>query len=643
MTIDDETSTPTTPAATTEPAEAHASAATDAPAAPAPAHDDAPRVVDEAAWAEQNGDDEEDDEPLHFGAVADADVSAIDGEEASEDGDDEGDDEPASEDETASMAQRPDVEVTLNENAEIPLALIDEDALWVVKRLRAKGFEAYLTGGCVRDLLLGRTPKDFDVATAAHPNQVRAVFRNCRLVGRRFRLAHVFFPSGKVIETATFRANPTDTLDDVPEQDLLLSRDNVFGNVEEDARRRDLTINGLFYDPVAGKVLDFCDGRVDLEARLIRTIGDPEVRFQEDPVRILRAIKFATRLGFDIETRTWEAMCRHVGGLLRCAPARLQEEILRLLASTYASSSWALCVKAGVPQALLPEIWAALDLPGTATADEFDTATELASGPAAIAHIEAVEAHAVETHEPHAHAAHAAPVVADVSETVEAPVAVEGEAEAVETVVVAAAAPAPVAPSVATPADRHTRLVALLGAMDEIRKRDADITSALAFATLVTPLFEAWQGEPGRFEAWWSSTADILAERIRLTRHDKERVPQLLQAQADLEPHRRRGHHARTAVSRPSFRESLLLLILRLQAAKQPLDEVGAWKVVAAAHNQPYQQQRMDRNRQRAAGRGAGGNERGRGRGRDRDRDRDRGRGRNGGGGGGGGGRRRGR
>lgn len=635
MTIDDETTTPTTPVApvaTTEPTEA---AATDASAA-APAHDDAPRVVDEAAWAEQNGDDEEDDEPLHFGAVADADVSAIDGEDGADNDDDEGEgDEAANDDESAAVAQRPDVEVTLNENAEIPLSLIDEDALWVVKRLRAKGFEAYLTGGCVRDLLLGRTPKDFDVATAAHPNQVRAVFRNCRLVGRRFRLAHVFFPSGKVIETATFRANPTDTLDDVPEQDLLLARDNVFGNVEEDARRRDLTINGLFYDPVAGKVLDFCDGRVDLEARLIRTIGDPEVRFQEDPVRILRAIKFATRLGFEIETRTWEAMCRHVGGLLRCAPARLQEEILRLLASTYASSSWALCVKAGVPQALLPEIWAALELPGTATVDEVDAATEIASAPAAIAHIEAVEAHAVEAHV-HTHA----PAL----DAVEAAAVVEGEAEVVGDAAVVEAdpvvAPAPVAPSVATPADRHARLVALLGAMDEIRKRDADITSALAFATLVTPLFEAWQGEPGRFDAWWSSTADILAERIRLTRHDKERVPQLLQAQADLEPHRRRGHHARSTVSRPSFRESLLLLILRLQAAQQPLDEVGAWKVVAAAHNQPYQQQRMDRNRQRAAGRGAGGNERGRGRGRDRDRDRDRGRGRNGGGGGG---RRRGR
>ena len=308
---------------------------------------DEPRVVDESAWAEGD-DDDDDDVPSHFGAVA-AEGSA-DAAEAQSEG--------AAE---AELRNRPDVEITMATEPEIALALIDEDALWVVKRLRSKGFEAYLTGGCVRDLLLGRTPKDFDVATAAHPNQVRAVFRNCRLVGRRFRLAHVFFPSGKVIETATFRANPTDTLDDLPE-DLLMTRDNVFGNVEEDARRRDLTINGLFYDPVAGKVLDFVNGKADLEARLVRTIGEPDIRFQEDPVRILRAIKFATRLGFAVEPATLDAMRRHVGGLIRCAPARLQEELLRLLTSGLAAESWALCEQCGVTQVILPELYEALDM-----------------------------------------------------------------------------------------------------------------------------------------------------------------------------------------------------------------------------------------------------------------------------------------
>jgi poly(A) polymerase len=262
-----------------------------------------PRVVDESAYDGGDDDDDEDDDvPNHLGMVV---------------RDDEGPPPPQDQHEHQSQHghrghREPEpILLEMAENPEIALDLIDADALWVVKRLRMKGYEAYLTGGCVRDLLLGRKPKDFDVATAAHPNQVRTVFRNCRLIGRRFRLAHVYFANGKVIETATFRANPieiaaesaestgnesTDDIqtDDTP-QDYLVERDNVFGNVEQDARRRDLTINGLFYDPVAGKVIDYVDGRRDLEQQLIRTIGDPDIRFQEDPVRIMRAIKFATR------------------------------------------------------------------------------------------------------------------------------------------------------------------------------------------------------------------------------------------------------------------------------------------------------------------------------------------------------------
>jgi poly(A) polymerase len=552
---DDSASAPQTPVAATH----------------APTADESPRVVDEAAWSEANDEDaDDDDEPLHFGAVAPEDEAAVHENGDENDGEDDGDDDAAVA-AGAAVAARPELEITLNADAEIPLASIDEDALWVVKRLRAKGFEAYLTGGCVRDLLLGRQPKDFDVATAAHPNQVRAVFRNCRLVGRRFRLAHVFFQSGKVIETATFRANPTDTLEDLPE-DLLVARDNVFGTVEEDARRRDLTINGLFYDPVAGKVLDFVNGRADLEARLIRTIGDPDIRFQEDPVRILRAIKFAARLGFAIEPTTLSAMERHTNSLLRCAHARLQEELLRLLASTYAHASFAMCDQVGVTRVLLPELLEDIAVPTPRSAPATTT-------------------------EP-----------TDAAAEVNAPDAAD-----------------PVAAVTSVAADRHPRFLALLDALDEVRRRDADITSALALAVLVTPIWEALSGTPGAFDAWWSRTADGFTERLRLTRHDRERVPQLLQAQLDLEPQRRRGHHARATVSRPSFREALLLMIIRLQAAKLPLDEVAAWKVVAAAHNQPYQQARYDRNRQRAAGRGAGGGgDRGRG-GRGRDRDRDRG------------------
>jgi poly(A) polymerase len=584
--------------------------------------DDAPRVINEAAWAEAHDDDDADcdDEPLHFGAVA----SDDEGGDATDDDAEEVDDDAAAA--GAAVAARPELEITLNADAEIPLASIDEDALWVVKRLRAKGFEAYLTGGCVRDLLLGRQPKDFDVATAAHPNQVRAVFRNCRLVGRRFRLAHVFFQSGKVIETATFRANPTDTLEDLPE-DLLVARDNVFGTVEEDARRRDLTINGLFYDPVAGKVLDFVNGRADLDARLIRTIGDPDIRFQEDPVRILRAIKFAARLGFAIEPNTLAAMERHTASLLRCAHARLQEEILRLLASTHARASFDMCDQIGVTRVLLPELLEdiVVPAPSPATAPTTDGGAEVAADTSSVAADDTGSAADAVVAPTVGDGAAADSAAVDSSGAVTADTANTAEAAVAEAAVVS------------TAADRRSRFLALLDALDEVRRRDADITSALALAVLVTPVWETLRGTPGAFDAWWHKTADAFTERLRLTRHDRERIPQLLQAQIDLEPARRRGHHARATVSRPSFREALLLLIIRLQAAQQPLDEVAAWKVVAAAYNQAYQQARYDRNRQRAAGRGAGGSDRGRGgRGRDRDRgDRSRGRGN--------GGRRRGR
>jgi poly(A) polymerase len=575
--------------------------------------DDAPRVVDEAAWAEENddGDDDDDDVPLHFDAVA-------------ADDDSDNDNDAASAGAKATVA-RPDLEITLNADAEIPLSTIDEDALWVVKRLRAKGFEAYLTGGCVRDLLLGRQPKDFDVATAAHPNQVRAVFRNCRLVGRRFRLAHVIFPSGKVIETATFRANPTDTLEDLPD-DLLVARDNVFGNVEEDARRRDLTINGLFYDPVAGKVLDYVDGRTDLEARLIRTIGDPDIRFQEDPVRILRAIKFAVRLGFEIEENTWAAMQRHAPGLLRCAQARLQEELLRLLASTYAKASLALCEKAGVSEVLWPELQAALrTLPAAEAAppnvSAYVSDVSGASDGAEVADVAEAAVDVADTAVAVDASEDEGAVVTDEGAvaTDEVPVSAEGAAVVDRAVDSAPVAMTPVLVPVDTAEARQARFAALLDTLDEVRRRDADITSALAFAVVVTPLWEALSDRPGAFDAWWQGCADAWTERLRLTRHDRERVPQILAAQYDLLPQRRRGHAARATVGRPSFRESLLLLIVRLKAAGASLEEVGLWKVVAASHGQPYQQPRFDRHRQRAAGRGAGSDQR-RGRGRDRDR-----------------------
>ena len=230
--------------------------------------------------------------------------------------------------EAAATGERPEIDPTQ----------LDPDALKVVHRLRKFGYEAYFVGGCVRDLLLGRKPKDFDIATSAHPGEVKSIFRNCRLIGRRFRLAHVYFKGGKICEVATFRANPisveeaaTGEAADPAEDDLLISDDNVFGTAEQDARRRDFTINGLFYDVASGKVLDYVRGRRDLDEKFIRTIGDPETRMREDPVRILRAVRFACRLGFDIESRTYAAMEGAVEDLPRCAPPRLLEDTFRIL------------------------------------------------------------------------------------------------------------------------------------------------------------------------------------------------------------------------------------------------------------------------------------------------------------------------
>jgi poly(A) polymerase len=247
----------------------------------------------------------------------------------------------------------------------IPQDQIDPDAAKVVHRLTRNGFAAYLVGGCVRDLLLGRKPKDFDIATSATPPEIKSLFRNCRIIGRRFRLAHIFFGQ-KIIETATFRANPreVDADDDAPldaeqghgDNELYIRRDNVFGTAEEDARRRDFTINGLFYDLDNDKVIDYVEGLPDLERRTVRTIGDPDVRFREDPIRILRALKFAARLNFEIEPATYAAILAHKGEIAKCAPPRVLEEIYRLLRGGAARRSLELLQATGVLTVLVPEL-----------------------------------------------------------------------------------------------------------------------------------------------------------------------------------------------------------------------------------------------------------------------------------------------
>lgn len=245
---------------------------------------------------------------------------------------------------------------------EIPPDRLDPDALKVIARLRHMRHKAYFVGGCVRDLLLGQTPKDFDIATDAHPGEVRAIFRNCRLIGRRFRLAHVYFRGGKVIEVATFRKNPVDVGEDVPgTEDLLITRDNVFGTAEEDAVRRDFTVNGLFYDVSKGEVLDYVGGRPDLEDRRMATIGDPEVRIREDPVRTLRAVRFAARLGFTIAPDTFAAMRRHAAELARCAPARVLEETFKILRCGGSARAFELLRACGALPVVLPSLGAAFE------------------------------------------------------------------------------------------------------------------------------------------------------------------------------------------------------------------------------------------------------------------------------------------
>jgi poly(A) polymerase len=210
----------------------------------------------------------------------------------------------------------------------------------------------------VRDLLLGRTPKDFDIGTDASPQAVRRLFRNCRLIGRRFRLAHILFPEGKVIEVATFRRRPEPLDPEAPE--LLMTSDNVFGTAREDALRRDFTINGLFYNVADYSVIDYVGGLEDLDAGLVRTIGDPDIRFREDPVRMMRGVEFASRLGFAITPDAYEAILDHRKEIAKSAPPRVTEEISQSLRGGHALPTFLLLREVGLLDVLLPELAAVL-------------------------------------------------------------------------------------------------------------------------------------------------------------------------------------------------------------------------------------------------------------------------------------------
>jgi len=241
---------------------------------------------------------------------------------------------------------------------------ISENALKVLYRLNKAGFEAYLVGGGVRDLLLGKKPKDFDITTNATPEQMRKLFRNCRLVGRRFRLAHVMF-GPEVIEVATFRGHHANEAEKNNEHDRnqsqlgqngMLLRDNIFGSIEDDAQRRDLTINSLYYSVADFTVRDYVGGLQDLQQGVIRLIGSPETRYREDPVRMLRVVRFAAKLNMSIDPETAEPITRLASLLTDIPSARLFEESLKLLQAGHGERTYQLLLQYQLFQPLFPTI-----------------------------------------------------------------------------------------------------------------------------------------------------------------------------------------------------------------------------------------------------------------------------------------------
>ena len=252
---------------------------------------------------------------------------------------------------------------------------LSPNAVRVLYRLNDNGFTAYLVGGSIRDLLLGREPKDFDIVTDATPTQIKRLFRNCRLIGRRFRLAHLHFQD-EIIEVATFRSatqDEADTGEAVPatvdaeeagsrsrpprllkNADGMVLRDNIFGTPEEDAVRRDFTVNALCYNIADFSIIDHVGGMADLEKGVIRTIGDPAVRFTEDPVRMIRAVRFAAMLGFGIEASTWQTVLEQSCTITKATPPRLYEEMLKLFLLGAGEKTYQMLRQAGLFAALFP-------------------------------------------------------------------------------------------------------------------------------------------------------------------------------------------------------------------------------------------------------------------------------------------------
>jgi poly(A) polymerase len=237
---------------------------------------------------------------------------------------------------------------------------ISPPAAKVCSVLREAGFSAYVVGGAVRDLLLGIAPKDYDIATDARPEQVKPLFRRALIIGRRFRLVHVMM-GAETVEVSTFRAADPDTAEKDEHGRVL--RDNVFGTQAEDARRRDFTVNALYFDPATEEVVDFHGGLADLKKRVLRVIGDPETRYREDPVRMLRGVRLGAKLGLTLDAATREPIRRLAPLMERVPPARLFDEMLKLLLSGHASACLRQLREVGLHKGLLPLLDVILEQP----------------------------------------------------------------------------------------------------------------------------------------------------------------------------------------------------------------------------------------------------------------------------------------
>ncbi len=423
--------------------------------------------------------------------------------------------------------------------------LIDPDAEKVVRRLARRGHKAYLVGGCVRDLLIGRTPKDFDVATSATPNETKQLFRNCRIIGRRFRLAHIFF-GDKIIETSTFRANPRSEDEAEEASELLIRRDNVFGTETDDAQRRDFTINGLFYDVATEEVIDHVGGLEDLQDRLIRTIGDPEIRFREDPVRMLRAVKFAARIDFAIENATWSALVRHREEVIKCAPPRVLEELYRMLRGGAARRSMELLIDTGLAAVLSPQLAA---LFSNDVADVAEVAEEEGLSPDE----------------------------AEWAATWSEDLATPGRA------VLTAELPSLRDPD--TIAGRRDMAWQLLDQLDNLALQNRGGSNALLLAALVNAfVFEDLVQSGAQTPQATDVVMDVLrpmVEQLRVARRDAERARQIVLAQRRLVPSRRRRGRPMALVRRDYFADALTLYEMTSRVLGKDTADVARWRQLA--------------------------------------------------------------